>query len=150
MRFAIHANDFDLSTEHLSPVLQPLCKSLGVALSKDYGGLMEHLWIDIELNPGPAEQRPPYAFRFQKRVSSNLFRLPGVQEYRNVGHFSVRPDFFELAAVPKDTVGCYLLQMVFASTAVLEQKRTLLGGFDAVAFRSDLRVELQKLGCLPR
>jgi hypothetical protein len=148
MNFAIHANDFDLSTEHLNAVLQPFCQSLGAALSKDYGGVMEHLWIDIELNPGRAEQKPPYTFRFQKRVFSNAFRPPGAQEYRNVGHYSVRPDFIALAAIPKDAVGCYLMELVYASTAILEQKLKRLGGFDAVAFRSDFRAELEKLGCV--
>jgi hypothetical protein len=144
---AIHANVFDTSTYHLSPVIQPFCKSLGAALSKDYGGPMEHLWIDIELNPGHADRRPPFAFRFQKRVSSNHFGLPAVEESRNVGHYSVRPNYVDLAAVPKERVGCYLMQMVFASTVVLEEKQKRLGGFDAVTFRSDFRAELWKLGC---
>jgi hypothetical protein len=148
MKFAIHATDFDLSTEHLNAVLQPFCQSLGAALSKDYGGLMEHLWIDIELNPGHTKQRPPYAFRFQRRVSCNPFRLASALEYRNVGHYSIRPDFFALAAIPKEAVGCYLMELVYASTAILEQKLKRLGGFAAVTFRSDFRAELEKLGCV--
>jgi hypothetical protein len=39
------------------------------------------------------------------------------------------------------------MELVFASTMVLEKTQKRLGGFDAAAFRSDFGSELQQLGC---
>lgn len=149
MIFAIHANVFDLGTEHLSAVIQPLCESLGNALSNDYGGVMEHFWIDVDLAPGRSDRKRPSSFRFQKRVASNVFRLPGAREYNNVGHYSVTPDFFELATVPKQQTGCYLMRLVYESTVVLKKKADRLGNFDVARFRSDFAATLRDLGCAP-
>ena len=101
---------------------------------------MEHLWIDVELIEAHAVGRPPWSFRFQKKVGGSspdkLTGLPrGVHE--NVGHYSIKPDFQELRSVSQDSVVGYVLGLIYASTSVLIDKQKKLGGFDAPRFRSE-------------
>jgi hypothetical protein len=56
----------------------------------------------------------------------------------NVGHFSARPDYFELAQIELRDAPIYVLTPVHRESAVLETKSKRLGGFDARAFRQDL------------
>ena len=138
----------DQGCEHIDVAVRPLLEPLNRALSKDYGGEMEHLWIGLEISPQLADHRPPFAFRFQKLVSPRPpVRVLPRRQFRNVGHFSVRPDFFDLARVPLERVGCYLLELTYQATVVLEKKRRRLGGFDVDAFRADFREALNRLGC---
>lgn len=133
----------DQGTEHIAEVLRPHLESLSQRLSRDYGGWMEHLWISVEMCPAHADQRPPWPFCFQKRVSrSNAAKsfglpIPGSEDPTNVGHFSVRPDYAELATVDLREIPVYVIELIHSEAAVLEHKSMRLGGFDAVTFRRD-------------
>lgn len=101
---------------------------------------MKHLWIDFELIESHAKRRPPYSFRFQKKVGgSSPDKLTGLPRgvYENVGHYSVRPDFQELRSVPQESIVGYVLSLIYTSTSVLIEKQKKLGGFDAQRFRSE-------------
>jgi hypothetical protein len=140
MEVGLHANICDSTTQWISRALHAPFKEIGKDLSRDYGGTMNHLWIDFELVEVHAERRPPYSFRFQKRVGgSSPDKLTGLprQVHENVGHYSVRPDFQELRRVPPESVVSYVLSLIYASTLVLIEKQKKLGGFDAQQFRSD-------------
>nr|MBP6343684.1 hypothetical protein [Candidatus Omnitrophota bacterium] len=107
---------------------------------RDYGGTMNHLWIDLELNEPPLGRSKPWPFRFQKKVGSlspsKLTGLPG-KVYTNVGHYSVEPDFQKLRSIPLDSVPNYVLSLIYASTAILLDKQKKFAGFDAQKFRAD-------------
>jgi hypothetical protein len=147
MECSIGIDAVDQGTTHIADEVHPHLGQLGARLSNDYGGLIEHLWISLELCPAHADQRPPWTFRFQKRVSrtNGAKRLglpiaPDAVDPKNVGHFSVRPDYFELAQVPLDGVSAYLLDTIYREAAVLEKNSARLGGFDASAFRRDILI----------
>ena len=140
MEVGLHANMCDSTTERIARALHAPFKAIARDLSKDYGGTMKHLWIDFELIEAHTQHRPPYSFRFQKRVGgSSPDKLTGLprQVHENVGHYSVRPDFQELRSVPADSVVSYVLGLIYASTSVLIEKQKKLGGFEAQKFRSD-------------
>lgn len=128
MEVSLHANMCDESTESISK-----------ELSRNYGGSMEHLWIDFELIESRGGKRAPFPFRFQKRVGGAKERLTGLPMpvYHNVGHYSVRPNFRELKRVPRESIVSYVLSEIYASTVILLDKQKRLGGFDAVKFRAD-------------
>jgi hypothetical protein len=118
---------------------------------------MEHLWIDLEMSPGRADSRSAWSFRFQHRVSRarsvRQWGLPapsGGDEPKNVGHFSVRPDYFKLAQILPDHVPAFLLRLVYDQSAVLEKKSRGLGGFDAKSFRRDLIEYIAGIDRAPR
>jgi hypothetical protein len=118
-------------------------------LSRDYGGKISFLWIDFELIEDDASRRPPWPFRFQKRVGgSSPDKLTGLPRrvYENVGHYSVRPDFRELRRVPQDSVVSHVLSLIYASTKVLIEKQKKLGGFHAEKFRSDFLTACRQQG----
>lgn len=130
----------DSTTERIARVLHAPFKAIGKSLSNDYGGPMNHLWIDFELIESHAEGRPPWPFRFQKKVGgSSPNKLTGLPmpRYENVGHYKVRPNFQELRSVPLDSVVTHILSLIYASTSVLIEKQKQLKGFDAQKFRSD-------------
>ena len=139
MKVGLHANICDASTSYIADALREPFEALARDLDGEYGGTIEHLWIDFELSPTLADRRPPYGFRFQKLVGGKtpdkITRLPR-PVHENVGHYSIRPDFCELLAVSRDSVVPYVLQLVYDSTAVLLEKQGRLGGFDAQKFRS--------------
>jgi len=135
----------DQGTAHIADQVQPHLEQLSERLCQGYSGFMEHLWIDLELCPSSADHRPQRTFRFQKRVApmNNLKRLGlpvplNAVDLTNVGHFSVRPDYFELAQVPLSDVSPYLLNVIHRESTVLERKSARLGGFNAKAFRQDI------------
>jgi hypothetical protein len=137
MKVGLHSNVTDQETSKISGEFHEPFRTIANELSGEYGGLMEHLWIDFELNRHHAELRPPFRFRFQKRVSGRN-PLTGIDspDYHHVGHYSVRPDFDLLLRMPiKETVG-YALGLIYESTTVLEEKAKKLGGFDAHLFRA--------------
>jgi hypothetical protein len=140
MEVALHANICDLATERIAQVLCEVFEPIAKDLHNDYGGTMQHLWIDFELVENHAERRKPFPFRFQKKVGGGIFEITGTRTpvYENVGHYSVRPDFQRLKALPLDSVATYALNLIYASTSVLIEKEKRLGGFDARRFRSDL------------
>ena len=139
MEVGLHANMSDQATGRIAEILCDAFEKIGKDVSKDYGGLIQHLWIDFELIQSHAERRPPFAFRFQKRVGGSICKLTGLPTplCENVGHYSVRPDFRELLSIPLASVASYALNLIYASTSVLIEKQKKLGGFDAQMFRQD-------------
>lgn len=49
LEVSLHANICDYSTKKVADALRNPFDIIGKELSKDYGGIMEHLWIDLEL-----------------------------------------------------------------------------------------------------
>ena len=149
MRVGIHANMVDLSTSKVADALRPVLKTLSDGLGADYGGVMENLWIDLELIEAHAKPGgiPRYPFRFQKRVSGRAhFGLPRAPDSVNVGHFSVRPDFERIRSLPADQAVAYALSLIYRSTDMLHTKSKRLGGFDADQFRARFRDICQSMG----
>jgi hypothetical protein len=136
MQVSINANVCDQQTMTICDRLQGPFNEISKYLSQEYGGAIEYLWIDFELNASHADRRPPYPFRYQKRVSGRS-KLTGIDlpDSFNVGHYSVRPDFVVLLEVPD--VVTYALQLIYDSTSILIGKQKKLGEFNAQKFRSD-------------
>ena len=149
MKVGFHANIVDDDTMALSNALAPVFKTLGRKLEGEYGGLIEHLWIDLELLEylAKADGSPRHPFRFQKRVSGRShFGLPATPDHFNVGHFSVRPDFGLLTSLSVEGAIFHVLQRIYQESAVLLSKEKKLGGFDANLFRERLLIICQQLG----
>jgi hypothetical protein len=68
MDVQINASKIDQGTEHLETLVRSHLHMLSSKLSGEYGGPLDHLWIDLELCPGDADHRPAFSFRFRKRV----------------------------------------------------------------------------------
>jgi hypothetical protein len=138
MEVGLHANKCDQSTKKIADALRQPFKLIGPALKGDYGGTIEHLWIDFELIRSHSEMSPPWSFRFQKKVGGGRCPLTGLDTpiYRNVGHYGVHPDFDTLLSLEPDSVVPYVLSLIYDSTEVLIEKQKKLGGFNADAFRS--------------
>ncbi len=149
MQVAIHANIVDQSTTKLADVLRSIFKSLTDKLQGDYGGSMEHLWIDLELveDHAKADGSPRHSFRLQKRVSGRgRFGLPAIEDRLNVGHYSVRPDFSRLHSLPISASTEYVIKQIYDSTEILISKHKRLNGFDAQLFRSRFANCCEELG----
>lgn len=136
MEVSLNANMYDNQTYKFSPILHDPLKAISRRLSGDYGGIMDHLWIDFELIQSHVEHRGPRTFRFQKRVSGRG-NLTGIDfpDRHNVGHYSVCPDFSIMMALPLVGIPSYVLETIYASTTVLHEKSKRLGGFNAEMFR---------------
>src|SRR5262245_27201953 len=144
MQVGLHANVCDSSTEHIARALHSPFGAISRDLSRDYGGTIEHLWIDFELR----EAASAWPFRFQKRVGgSSPDRITGLPRglYENVAHYSVKPDFRELRSVPEATVVSYALRLIYSSTSILLEKKKL-AGFDVERFRSDFLISCRVHG----
>ena len=140
-RFDIPRTDqgVELVTERLHEPLQ----TLSLLMCGDYGGDMEHLWVDMEISPSHADLRPePWPFRFQKRMAQGSLIDNSREHLNNVGHYSFRPD---LLNVPLEQVVSYALNELYESTAILERCSTRLTGFDVEKFRADLAREVARL-----
>lgn len=148
MQVNLNANICDLATERIPNVLRDAFGIIEKEVSRDYGGTMRHLWIDFELSQSRIDRRPPFPFRFQKKVGGGISKLTGLRTevYENVGHYSVRPDFDELLKLPLNSVPTYALGLIYLSTAVLVDKKKKLGGFDADRFRFDFLTSCKKHG----
>ena len=148
MKVALRANMCDQVTAKIAAALHSPFKSIGGALSKEYGGTIEHLWIDFELIQSHCEERAIRSFRFQKKVGGGNFSITGLQTAvsTNVGHYSVRPDFDTLLSLPHDSVVLYVLSLIYNSTSVLIEKAKKLGGFNAEQFRKDFILVCEKHG----
>ena len=148
MEVSLNANMCDHATQQIAKILRGAFKTIEKDLSKDYGGTIQHLWIDFELIESHAERRPPFPFRFQKRVGGSVFKLTGLPTpvRENVGHYSVRPDFQELLRIPLESVASHALSLIYASTSVLVEKQKKLGGFDAQRFRRDFLSSCRERG----
>ncbi len=125
----------------LSDTLRPWFDEVGRALSgRDYGGPMEHLWIEVQVHEYGINipDRAPWPFRFQKRVSPRSLAGLGPSEPKmNVGHYAVRPSFEEMRADSQIEAARQVLAVVQNSTACLAGKRQLRG-FDLKRFQKDL------------
>ena len=139
MEVSLNANMVDQATDRIASILRDPFDIIEKDVSKEYGGTIQHLWIDFELIQSYAKLRPPFPFRFQKKVGGSVFRLTGLRTpvYKNVGHYSVRPNFKKLLKLPSESVASYALSLIYASTSVLIEKQKKLGGFDAERFRAD-------------
>ncbi|WP_146216610.1 hypothetical protein [Sinimarinibacterium flocculans] len=144
MKVVISAPKRDQGTAHIAEAMHAPLRQLSAAVSGEYGGNIEHLWVELELVPSDADRRSAWSFRFQKRVSprSLAAELPKA-EYHNVGHYSVRPDYFALAAVAPEKVSRYLMELIYESTAVLEKRQKQLGGFNVEGFRVQMRQAIE-------
>lgn len=132
----MYANRCDMETAELLQLLHEPLELISDELSNDYGGTMDHLWIEFQL----VDNYGPFSFRFQKKVGGKTpDRLTGIVPgtFENVGHYSVLPDIAELMYVPRESVIDYVLQSLYRSTAVLVDKQKRLGDFDTDRFRSD-------------
>ncbi len=149
MEVGFHANVCDQTTSHIAKNLRVPFDELSARLRGDYGGLMEHLWIDLELleSHAKAHGKSRFPFRFQKRVSGHSrLGLPAIPDRFNVGHYSVRPDFPTLVSLPPERLVQYVLSLIYASTSVLIEKQSKLGGFNAGLFRSNFVLACKALG----
>ena len=149
MKVLINANVYDADTRHIALALREAFATLEPSLSGDYGGVIEHLWIDIELLGyfASSDGKPKHSFRFQKRVSGRShFGLPATEDSFNVGHYSVRPDFQLLNSMSVDQAVPYLLSLIYKSTELLIEKQKKLGGFHAESFRANFLGGCKKLG----
>ena len=68
--------------------------------------------------------------RVSYKQEQNL-RQFGMKEHFNVGHFGVRPDYFDLARVPMSDVVCYLRKLIYEATGTLEKRRHAESGCTA-------------------
>lgn len=138
MEILINANICDSSTVKLAEELRREFSKIAEQLTGDYGGDIEHLWIDLELSEMSvlAFGKPPKPFRYQKRVSgAPRMGLPAIPDSFNVGHYSVRPDFEVLKQSTIEQSINYIVGLVYKSTEVLLSKQKKLGGFNASSFR---------------
>ena len=78
MEVSPNANMSDQATGRIAKVLRVAFKLVEKDVSKDYGGTIEHLWIDFELIESHADRRPPLKFRFQKKGGWSCFQNDGV------------------------------------------------------------------------
>jgi hypothetical protein len=148
MEVSLNAHMSDRATERIGKILRGAFETVEADLSKDYGGMIQHLWVDFELIQSHAEGRRPFRFRLQKRVGGSICKLTGLPTpvYENVGHYSVRPYFQELLRIPPEAVASYALSLIYASTSVLVEKQKKLGGFDAQRFRMDFLSSCRERG----
>ena len=149
MRIGLHANMVDMRTDKIGSSLRDVFVILCERLSGDYGGTIEHLWIDFELIESHAKPdgKPRYPFRFTKRVSGrSSFGLPPAPDNFNVGHFSVRPDFQRLLSIANEDITTYCLNLIYKELEVLKTKEKKLGGFDSELFRKKYMDECTRLG----
>ncbi|MFD2554804.1 hypothetical protein [Sphingobacterium tabacisoli] len=132
VKVAFHANIVDHRTSRIAAIIGKYLTNLEDMLHNDYGGEMEHLWIDLEL----LENSKPNSFRFQKRVA---IPTSYTEFYAyNVGNYSVRPDFEVLMKLSsEDEISSYILEILYESTSVLLDKEKKIGDFDATRFRAD-------------
>lgn len=141
LKVEFHANIVDECTKKVADVIGNYFEKIELELYKDYGGSMEHLWIDLDL----LESYTSFPFRFQKRVS-NPTSYTEFYAY-NVGHYSVRPDFKKLSGlVSEEEICSYVFELLYQSTQILVDKQKKLDGFNATAFRLDFLSACEKLG----
>jgi len=79
MKVGIHANLCSQDMSHVGVVLSSPLAELSKWLEGEYGGVIEHLWIDLELfkHGAQTDGTERYPLRMQKRVSGrSRFGLP--------------------------------------------------------------------------
>ncbi|WP_121966198.1 hypothetical protein [Myroides sp. N17-2] len=141
LQVAFYANIVDEQTKHIPRVIDLYLKEIALVLNRDYGGVMEHLWININLS----EVEKVFPFRFQKRVESSSSYI-NPYSY-NVGHYSIAPDFNELKNFKTEEAICkYFFNLLYTSMKVLHKKQKSLGGFNAIIFKEDFRKACKNIG----
>jgi hypothetical protein len=138
MKLIISASECDTSTLKIAEALRLVFQKFEDQLSGNYDGVIEHLWIDLELSEMSfkAFGKPPKPFRFQKRVSgAGHMGLSAIPDSYNVGHYSVRPDFEILKKNTIEQSVSYIIGLIYQSTEMLLDKQKRLSGFNAVDFR---------------
>ena len=149
MDVGIYANMVDYRTDKIGDQLRNVFNDLCKRLDGDYGGTIEHLWIDFELveSFSKPDGKAKFPFRLAKRVSGrSRFGLPPSPDSFNVGHFSLRPDFPHLLSIPKDEIIPYCLNLIYKELEVLKTKEKKLGGFNSELFKKRFLDECEKLG----
>lgn len=149
MKVGLHANMVDQETDKIASLLRDVFEVLCEKLEANYGGTIEHLWIDFELIERHAKPdgKPRFPFRFAKRVSGrSQFGLPPSPDHLNVGHFSVRPNFQQLLSISKDEIVLYCLNLIYKELEILKVKEKKLGGFDSELFLNRYKEECNNLG----
>lgn len=146
MNVSLQANHCDVSTKEIMFQLQEPFKKLGKYLTQEYGGVMENLWIDLELSAMSANSCPPFPFRFQKRVSGKSKIISGVkfEDSYNVGNYGVLPDFKVLKKSLNPVE--YIMQLMYDSTSVLIEKKSRFQGFNPEKFRLEFIKGCEILG----
>lgn len=140
LKVEFFANIMDNSTTKVAKVIRKHFEHFEKALHKDYGGIMECLWIDLEL----VESYKSFPFRFQKRVR-NPSSYTEFYSY-NVGHYSIHPDYEKLRGLSTDEEICnYVFELLYNSTQILVDKQRKLEGFDATKFRLDFLSAMEKI-----
>lgn len=136
LQVEFYANIYENKYKKVSYALDGILPKIKHSLCQDYGGTMEHLWVDLLL----VEHRKPFNFRFQKRVNDGDF-------YYNVGHYTAVPDFKLLDTLnDENEIRQYVLTVFYQSTKILEKKSKQLGGFNAKKFREEFKSACQALG----
>ena len=138
MEVGLYANMCDSETQEIMETVHPFFRALGKKLNGDYGGLMEHLWIDLELIQSHCKEdgSARYPFRLQKRVSGRgHFGLPPQPDKLNVGHFSVRPDFETIHKLKGAKLLSHIAGLVYERLNTLDTKAKKLGGFNSALFK---------------
>lgn len=123
----------------LADALEPKFGAVSSRLSgRDYGGPMQALWIGVELYEYGMNipDRPPYPFRFQKRVSPRAFGLQPTTVHHDVGHYSLRPSVDDMRADDLAVAVRQVLAVVARSADCLRDRRQLRG-FDFANFQKD-------------
>jgi hypothetical protein len=149
MEVGLHANIVDHKTDKIGSLLREIFKVLSERLNGNYGGTIQHLWIDFELveRHPKSDGKPSFPFRFAKRVSGrSSLGLPSSPDYFNVGHLSVRPDFPYLLSISKNEIVPYCLKLIYTELELLKTKEKRLGGFNPELFRNTFYEECKKLG----
>lgn len=149
MEVKINSSRVDNRTYKIGSDLRDVFRPLSKKLDGNYGGVMEHLWIDFELNEyfANTDGKPKFPFRFAKRVSgrSQLTGLNSPDSF-NVGHFSVCPNFPYLLSLPKDEVALHCLNLIYKELDTLKSKEKKLGGFNSALFIQKFKEECNNLG----
>lgn len=146
LKVSFHANIYESSNQRIADAVQESFDKLSEKLSNDYGGNMEHLWVDLELVESYLKNGKALPFRFQKRVTLSGLGIPGKTYNYNVGHYSVAPDFEKLKVLPEKSICDYILRLVYKSTQVLVDKKKKLDNFKAELFRENFIDTCKELG----
>lgn len=132
LKVKFHANIITDKTEKVAHFIRKHFDKIEKKLNNDYGGNMEHLWIDLEL----VEHYKSYPFRFQKRVKISE-SFTEFYSY-NIGNYSIHPDYRKLSELESEEDICtYIFGLWYDSTQVLVDNQKKLQGFDATKFRLD-------------
>ncbi len=149
MIVGLHANHCDSKTAHVADIIGPIFDILGKQLTGDYGGILEHLWIGLELVEyySRPDGKNKFPFRFQKRVSGHSrYGLPPLPDKYNVGHFSVRPDYDLLNSLDTKQLIIYVLKLIYKELDILYKQEKRLGGFNAKLFKEHYIEECKRIG----